>query len=236
MSSFNLTEPLISRKPTHLDFQDRQGLWRIHWQVGDATLLSRFYTRIDQVFILWGAIAAMIFMTAQFAPVSWATQAIFWSVLTVIGVIGMTALAWFWVSVERLRWVVYCWAGLMLAGMLLTDLSIFLSWWRVLIYLCPLWLGLSAAGYLITGIGMRSRALALAGGMHLAGMAILPHVTGWQFLATGLIMASSLLFLAEMQWDMRPPINFSVLSEEQKQFNREQHRLRQMTAQRQCTC
>jgi hypothetical protein len=51
---------------------------------------------------------------------------------------------------------------------------------------------------------------------------------GWQFLATGLVMAGSLLFLSEVQWDMRPPIEFNLLTLEQRQFNQEQHQLRQL--------
>ena len=77
---------------------------------------------------------------------------------------------------------------------------------------------------------MRSRAFILASLVHLLGIAILPYVAGWQFLATGLIMAASLLVFAELQWDMRLPIvEYGLLTLEQKQFNKEQHQLRQLT-------
>ena len=41
-------------------------------------------------------------------------------------------------------------------------------------------------------------------------------------------MTTNLLMFAETQWDMRPPIdNYGVLTEEQKEFNREQYLIRQ---------
>ena len=228
MALFNLAEPIIRRKQEALDFQDRQGLWQLKLQIQNKTLFYSFYTRIDQVFVVWGLISAVIFITAQFAPIDWITQAIFWSVLTVIGTVGMTCLTHYWVKVERLRWVLYAWIILMLGGVILTDLGILLSWGQVLMHLCHLWLGLSAIGYFATGWGLRSRAFTIAGIFHLFGIAILPYCMGWQFLATGMIMAINLLIFAETQWDMRPPIdNYGLLSDEQKQFNQEQYILRQ---------
>jgi hypothetical protein len=228
MSFFNPSEPIIRRKQEALDFQDRQGLLSIDIRVGDKRLISAFYTRIDQVFVLWGLICAAIFITAQFAFISWVIQAGLWSALTLIGTVCMVVLTHFWVKVERLRWVLYCWVILMLVGVALTDLSIFLSWGPVLMYLCPMWLGLSALGYFCTGIGMRSRAFTLAGIVHLLGIVILPYVGGLQFLSTGLMMAASLLTFAAVQWDMRPPIEYNFLTPEQQQFNQQQYQLRQV--------
>lgn len=228
MALFNLAEPIIRRKQEALDFQDRQGLWQLKLQIQNKTLFYSFYTRIDQVFVVWGLISAVIFITAQFAPIDWITQAIFWSVLTIIGTVGMTCLTHYWVKVERLRWVLYAWIILMLGGVILTDLSILLSWGQVLMHLCHLWLGLSAIGYFATGWGLRSRAFIIAGIFHLFGIVILPYCMGWQFLATGMIMAINLLIFAETQWDMRPPTdNYGLLTEEQKQFNQEQYLVRQ---------
>jgi hypothetical protein len=187
-----------------------------------------FYTRIDQVFILWGLISAAIFITAQFAPISWVIQAGLWSALTLIGTMGMVVLTHFWVKVERLRWVLYFWVILMLTGVVLTDLSIFLSWGPILMRLCPMWMGLSALGYFGTGVGMRSRAFTLASIVHLLGIAVLPYLGGWQFLSTGIVMAASLLMFAGVQWDMRPPIEYNLLTREQKQFNEKQYQLRQV--------
>jgi hypothetical protein len=227
MAFFNPNEPLLRCKQEALDVQDLQGLLRIHCQIGSTQLFSALYSRIDQVFLLWGLISAAIFVTAQFLPISWSTQAILWSALTLIGSFGMTALAWFWVRVERLCWVIYAWVSLMLMGLLLTDLGIFLGWGFVLLNLCPLWLGLSAIGYFCTGLGLRSRTFILAGLFHLVGITLLPYSGGWQFVTTGIIMAGTLFFLAEVQWDMRPPLETAMLTVEQKQFNQEQYRLRQ---------
>lgn len=228
MVLFNSTAPIIRRKQEALDFQDRQGLLQLKLQIRNKTLFSSLYTRIDQVFVLWGLIAALIFFTAQFAPIDWITQAVFWSILTGVGTIGMTVLTHFWVKVERLRWVLYAWIILMLGGAILTDLGIFLGWGQILMHLCHLWLGLCGIGYICTGIGLRSRAFIVSGIVHFVGIAFLPYFIGWQFLATGMIMAANLLVFAETQWDMRPPIdNYDLLTEEQKEFNRQQYLIRQ---------
>ncbi len=228
MALFDLKQPIIRRKQTALDFQDRQGLWQFTIAIRHKTLFSSFYTRIDQVFVIWGLITALVFFTAQFAPIDWVKQAIFWSVLTAIGTIAMTILTHFWVKVERLRWVLYFWVILMLGGVAITDLGILLSWGKILMNLCPLWLGLSAAGYFGTGWGLRSRAFIFAGLVHLLGILILPYFMGWQFLVTGIIMTANLLMFAETQWDMRPPIkNYGLLTEKQKKFNQEQYLIRQ---------
>ncbi|HEY9831106.1 MAG TPA: hypothetical protein V6D26_11050 [Stenomitos sp.] len=229
MTFFNPTEPILRNKQESLDYQDRQGLLRIHIEIGQKTLISAFYTRIDQVFILWGLISGVIFITAQFLPLSWVIQSVIWTVLTLMGTSLMVFLTHFWVKVERLQWVLYCWVSLMLAGLVVTDLSIFLGWGEVLMRLCPLWLGLSAVGYFCTGVGMRSRAFILAGLAHLCGIAVLPYTGSLQFLSTGIMMAISLLMFAEVQWDMRPPIEYNLLTLEQQQFNQKQYQLRQLS-------
>lgn len=228
MSFFNPAEPILRTKQEALDIQDREVLLSIELKIGDKTLISAFYSRIDQAFVVWGLISAAIFSTAQFVPISWVTQAGFWSVLTLIGTVAMVLLTHFWVKVERLRWLLYSWVILMVAGVVITDLSIFLSWGEILMRLCPMWLGLSALGYFWTAIGMRSRAFLLTSIVHLIGIALLPYVGGWQFLTTGLVMAVNLLMLAGVQWDMRPPIEYNLLTLEQKQFNKEQFQLRQV--------
>ncbi|MCU0533899.1 MAG: hypothetical protein MUD14_08385 [Hydrococcus sp. Prado102] len=228
MTFFNPTEPIIRRKQHALDFQDRQGLLHLRLKIKNTILFSNLYTRIDQVFVVWGLISGAIFITGQFAPISWVTQAIFWSVLTVVGTIVTIGLTHFWVAVERLQWILYSWVVLMLVGVTITDLGIFLGWGQVLLHLSHLWLGLCGIGYFCTGIGLRSRAFILSGIIHASGIALLPHVAGWQFLTTGLIMVANLLVFAETQWDMRLPIeNYALLTEEQKQFNYQQQQLRE---------
>ncbi|HEY9750532.1 MAG TPA: hypothetical protein V6C63_17755, partial [Allocoleopsis sp.] len=85
---FNFDIPLLRLKESAFAIEDLPGLWRIHWQVGEQTIVSTFYTRIDQACILWGVISIAIFVTAHFLPISWSLQAIFWSVLTVVGTVG----------------------------------------------------------------------------------------------------------------------------------------------------
>ena len=228
MPLFNSAEPIIRPKQHALDFQDRQGLLKLKLEIRNKTLFHNIYTRIDQVFVVWGLITAVIFFTAQFAPIDWITQATFWSILTGVGTVVMTILTHFWVKVERLRWVLYSWIVLMLGGVAITDLGIYYGSGTILMHLCHLWLILSALGYFCTGIGLRSRAFMISGLFHLAGIAILPLFIGWQFLVTGLMMTANLLMFAETQWDMRPPIdNYSLLTEEQKEFNRQQYLIRQ---------
>lgn len=228
MLLFNSAEPIIRRKQHALDFQDRQGLLTLKLQIRHKTLFNSIYTKIDRVFVFWGLITAIIFFTAQFAPIDWVTQAVFWSVLTVIGTIGMIVLSHFWVRVERLHWVLYSWTVLMLCGVAITDLGIYYGSGTILMHLCHLWLGLSAIGYFCTGFGLRSRAFMISGLFHIFGILILPFCTGWQFMATGLVMTANLWMFAETQWDMRPPIdNYAVLTEAEKEFNRQQYLIRQ---------
>ncbi|MEL6456893.1 MAG: hypothetical protein AAFQ91_01405 [Cyanobacteria bacterium J06621_15] len=229
MTFLTLSQPFLRDKQKDLDYQDLQGIWRISGKIGNIRVISGFYTRIDQVFIVWGLICAGIFITAQFLPISWTTQAVLWTTLTVSGSAIMIAFTWFWVSVERLRWLIYAWVTLILGGVVLTDLGIFLGWGQVLISLCPLWLGLSAVGYLITAWAVKSRTFVITAAIHLLGIALLPYCAGKQFLITGLVMGISLLLLAELQWEMRPPINYDLLTPEQKEFNRQQYLLRQLT-------
>lgn len=201
MTYFNPNAPLLSQKQDVLELPDIPGLWRCHWKVGNLTLVSTFYTPLDQVCLIWGVISLVIFATAQFFPISWMTQAVWWSVLSVIGTGMMVALTPSWLRTDGLGWVIDSWVALMLLGLVVTDLSIFLGWGQVLMHLCPLWMGLVALGYVGTGLGMRSRTLILTGLVHLLSMAILPYVGAMQFIATGIIMGGSSILLAVFQWD-----------------------------------
>jgi hypothetical protein len=228
MSFFNTTEPILRAKQEHLDVQDLKGLWKINWKIGDFTLYSGFYTRIDQAFLLWGWLTLIIFAVGQFLPVSWMTQAHWGSVLTALGILGTIALTYCWSRIEGVTWIVYWWALLLLIGIGLTNFGIFWGWGAILLNLCPLWLGLSTLGYWGTGIGLRSRTFTRAGFVHLGAIFLLPYLASWQFIITGVIMGGTLLLLAEIQWDMRPLTESAWLTAEQLVFNREQQRLRQI--------
>lgn len=227
MTFFNSTEPILRRKQDALDFQDQLGSWQIDLKLGATRIFSTVYTPIDQVFLLWGLLTLVMFTVGQLLPLSWDTQAIAWSVLTAIGTVCMIGLTLFWARVESLLWLIHLWVALMLVGTVLTNLGIFWHWGIVLMNLCPLWLGLCALGYGFTSLGLRSRTFLLLAVIHLVSIGVLSAVTTWQFLVTGIVMGGSLLLLAQVQWDMRPPIEYAFLTEEQKSFNQHQHHLRQ---------
>ncbi len=200
MSFFNPNAPLLCRKQNVLELPPLPGLWRFHWKVGSVTLFSTFYTQLDQACLVWGVISAVIFVTAQFLPISWLTQAVWWSALTVFGTVSMVVLSPSWLK-QELGWILYSWGILMGLGLIITDISIVLGWGEVLMYLCPLWLGLIALGYLCTGLGLRSRTLIITSLIHFLSIAILPYMDAWQFLITGIITGGSSILLAELQWD-----------------------------------
>lgn len=231
MSFFNPDEPILRLKQTDLDIQDLQGLIHIQWRRQQQVLWRWLYTRIDQVFLLWGWITAIIFWVPQTLPaLSWSTQAWLWSVLTLLGMGVMGWLAWFWVRVENLRWLVIGWSGLLLVGVGVTDYGIFCGQAWILSHLCLIWLGFCGCGYLAMGLGMRSRTFLIVALMHLAAVGVLPQVASWQFGFTGTVMAGSLFLLAEVQWDMRPPIASKALTPEQNAFNFAQYQRRKSNA------
>ncbi|MCX7594347.1 MAG: hypothetical protein N2235_11395 [Fischerella sp.] len=201
MSFFNDSVPPLRRKQLIANIHDSEKLWFVNWQIGKIKLYSNFYTPIDQAFILWSVLLIPMFVTAQFFSLSWNLQAAVWSILSIIGTVKMFSWTQSWVKRRHVSWVLYCWVLLMLFGIILTDLGIFLGWGKVLLNLCPLWLGLSALGYLCTGLGVRSRTLIFIGILHLLAILILPHLGSWQFLATGFLMVFCLLILAELEWD-----------------------------------
>ncbi|MEG4068595.1 hypothetical protein QUA42_14915 [Microcoleus sp. Pol11C2] len=207
MTFFNYSVPPLRRKQLNIEVQDLEGLWQVQFPLGKDRFYSQFYTCLDRTCLLWSLLLIPIFGTAQFFSVSWMLQAGLWSALSLVGTAAMVSMTYSWVKIERLIWVLYGWVILMLLGLLLTDLAIFLSWGKVLANLCPLWLGMSGIGYLGTGFAVRSRALVAASLLHLVGILILPYTGGWLFLFTGAVMVLSLLVLAELQWDMRQPIN-----------------------------
>ena len=200
MSFFNVEVPLMVRKKSAFDIPQMPGLWRVHWQLNKIVLFSSFYTRHDQACMLWGGIVAVIFLMAQFLPVSWVTLTLLATALTSVGVVGMVVLTWQFAWVERLSWVLGCWAGLMVLGEIATYLGMFGGWNWALINVCPLWLGLSATGYFVTSIGMRSRLFLLLSLVHLLTIWLLPAFPAWKPLITGMVISSSAFLIAELQW------------------------------------
>jgi hypothetical protein len=201
MTFFNSTMPLLALKPSVVEVPQRPGQVNLHWQIGSVVVLSTFYTRFDQACLVWGVLSAIIFTTAQFLAVNWLWQAVWWSLLTALGLVATIILTPDWVRQEGKGWIVDSWSVLMGLGLILTDLGILYTWGMILTYLCELWLMLVALGYIFTSFGLRSRTLLLTGLLHAASIALLPCVGTWQFLTTGIIMSLGSLGLAQLQWD-----------------------------------
>ncbi|HLO85270.1 MAG TPA: hypothetical protein VK203_09700 [Nostocaceae cyanobacterium] len=202
MRLFNYPNLPLRRKQTTEEIEELRGIWLINWQIGKIRLYSTYYTCVDQACIIWSLLVLPMFIVAQFFAVSWVLQAILWSIISSIGVISMIFFAYNWAAAKQITWLLYCWSCLIITGLILTDLSIFLGWGQLLINLCPLWLLLSAIGYLCTGFAVRSRAFLWTAIAHVLVIFILPYISAWQFIFTGLFTASCLLILAEFQWDI----------------------------------
>jgi hypothetical protein len=227
MSFFNPQAPILRRKQTHLDIQDLEGLIFWQWKIKEIPIFSLLYTRIDQVFLLWGWIVGAIFLTPQLLPAwGWTHQALLGTILSLVGIGGMAGFARFWVKVEQLTWLIYLWGVLVILGLGLTNYGIFMGIGSILMNLCPLWLSLCGCGYVVMGLGMRSRTFLTVGILHFGSIPVLQVVPSYQFLTTALIMSGTLFTLAEVQWDMRPPVVSPILSREQIAFNQKQERLR----------
>jgi hypothetical protein len=210
MKFFNCDIPIFSRKTLAIEWQNRAGVWYVRWQIKRFTLLSSFYTRHDVACFLWSVISAGIFLIAQFSQTSWLVQAYFASGFTLIGVLGMAYLTWYFTFIERLGLILYSWIVLMLIGTVITDLCFLLGWGTLLMNVCSLWLGAIGLGYLITGIGMRSRAILLCSLAHFVTIGFLPYVGTWQPLTTGAVVSSCSLLLAELQWDSEGVCNYQA--------------------------
>jgi hypothetical protein len=208
MIFFNPDIPIISRKQSEGDVQPLPGIWYVRWRIKHRTLFSSFYTRHDQACLLWSVLTATIFLVAQFLPMSWMTQAIAASVLTVIGTLGMVFLTGYLMQEKRLAIILCSWICLMLIGSGLTLFSLLLGWPLIMVNLCLIWLALTALGYFITAVGMRSRALFLCSILHLLAILGLPLISKWQPLFTGGIIAGTVFLLAELQWDSNGICNY----------------------------
>lgn len=231
MAFFNSAEPILRRKQHDLDLQDQRGLIRLQLRIGRQALIDTVLTRVDQVFWGWALVRALIFGVAQFQPFAWSEQALYWTGLSLAAALWMAACTWFWAKVERAVWLVVCWAGLIASGLVLTDASISFAWDALLLHLGVLWLGISALGYLVSGIGLRSRALLICALLHLAAALLAATIPDWQFLIAGVTLSSCLALLGSTQWDMRLPTTYD-LPQVALAFNRAQHARRQLVRSR----
>ena len=78
-------QPILRRKQGESHETDREGILKLCLHYNGSPIISSFYTRVDQVFLVWGLITAIIFCTAQFLSLRWSDQAILWSALTFLG-------------------------------------------------------------------------------------------------------------------------------------------------------
>ncbi len=194
MSIFQLKQRLV-------DPVDLHGVIKIQIGNPDNAFISTYLTRLDQALLTWSVATAAIFLVAQYTLLDWSTQAILWSVLSCIVIWLSGRLTWFWVTTRNQRWIFYSWSLLVIAGLGLTDYGILAGWGLILPHLCPLWLSISAFGYVITGLGIKAPALVLIGIIHVCTVPGLTFLPIHQFLLTGIIMSASLFFLATFHWE-----------------------------------
>lgn len=189
--------------------QDLNGLLKVHlrsrldFKARFASLADICFTEIDQAFVIWGALTLVIFCFAQFSTLSWRTQAVIDAAFTGTGIATTSGLTWKIATAEKLRWVIFLWAGLMSAGVVTTTYGIFCGSALILSNLCLLWLCLCAVGYGIMAVGMQSRCFTAACMVHGLAIATLDYQTGWQFFGSGFIMAFTLFFFSVVPWDMQ---------------------------------
>jgi len=81
MTTCSSLQPILRRKPRALDVQDLEGLLRVHLAVKDVTPFSGFYTRIDQVFLVWGSINDGTVGVQSTAATPTAVLKVVWSVV-----------------------------------------------------------------------------------------------------------------------------------------------------------
>jgi hypothetical protein len=205
MYFFKPQQPILQKKKLSLESESLALMNCLTVKYLENFNLCGVYTCVDQAMIIWGLISGLIFFGAQFLPISWIDQAVFWSIMTVLGVITMSLLTYSWSVSEKIAQLVYIWGFLMIGGVMLTDYALISSWAFMLVHLAELWLLLSATGYVITGWVLRSRAFLLGAIIHTIVIFVLPYCGRWQFLVTGLVMMSNLLIFSEGQWDMLLP-------------------------------
>lgn len=202
----------LSQSLTQIQSQTRRALFGLSGrslQSSLSALLSKItfpeitFTEIDRAFLVWGAIALVIFSLAQFSALAWTTQSFVDAALTGFGIIATAKLTWRLACSERLSWVVCLWAVLMAGGVIATAGGIFCGVSAILINLCPLWLGLCALGYLAMAIGLGSRSFSAASLVHALAIPFLAVHPSGQFLFSGLVMASTLFFFSFVAWDMK---------------------------------
>ncbi|EDX85843.1 hypothetical protein S7335_3546 [Synechococcus sp. PCC 7335] len=203
MTSSDFRDPLETFKSGSLGMQDLSGLLETHLRQRIQNWPSFCFSIIDQAFLIWGGLTLIIFLIGQFSSVSWMTQATFDAALTGVGIASTSSLTWALINDERLNWVILLWAGLMTAGIVVTAYGIYGGVSTLMVSLCPIWMGLCALGYGAMAVGMRSHAFTAACLVHTLAIMLLYNQPNWQYLTTGLVISSTLLFFSIVPWDMQ---------------------------------
>ncbi|MEM9219779.1 MAG: hypothetical protein AAGD25_36300 [Cyanobacteria bacterium P01_F01_bin.150] len=203
MTSFFQSGPIFRTKSLDTSRKKHEGAIYLPVFSPFGVLPSSYYTRIDQALLVWGTTVALIFIPAQFLYVDWQIQAILWSALSSLAVVTTYRLTWSSENYRHLRWVMQLWSWLVLFGVGVSNYGIFGVQGWILGHLCDVWLGICGIGYFICAVGMRSRPLAIIGGIHSLTIVFISAVPQWMFLTTGLVMSCSLLLLAELWWEHR---------------------------------
>lgn len=203
MTSSDFRDPLETFRSESLGMQDLSRLLETHLRRRVQNWHSFCFSSIDQAFLIWGGLTLIIFLIGQFSSVSWMTQAMFDAALTGAGIASTSGLTWTLIDDERLNWVIFLWAGLMTAGIVVTAYGIYGGVSVLMVSLCPLWMGLCALGYGAMAVGMRSHAFSAACLVHTLAIMLLYHQPNWQYLTTGLVISLTLLFFSVVPWDMQ---------------------------------
>ena len=203
MTSFDFRDTLEAFRDESVGMPNIGGLLETHLRQRIQNWSGFCFSFIDQAFLIWGGVTLVIFLTGQFSSVSWMIQAAFDAALTGAGIASTSGLVWSLIDDERLNWVIFLWAGLMTAGMVVTAYGIYGCISIIMVSLCPLWMGLCALGYGVMAVGMRSHAFTAACLVHTSAIALLYHQPSWQYLTTGLVISLTLFFFSVVPWDMQ---------------------------------
>lgn len=200
---FNCSTPPLRKKRVELirDSYPANALWTPRIVLGSWKVEHGIYTRVDRACSLWAVLLLAIFGSAQLCPISWTTLSVVWSAASVVA-LGITyRLCYGWTQQFGVVWALHGWAIAIGTGIICTDWAIFSDCTQVLARVNQLSLLLESAGYLGTGIAVRSRAIIAIATLHGIAALMLELCPKFQYAIAGGVMAAFLAILAEMEWD-----------------------------------
>ena len=81
MYFFKPKQPILQKKKLSLESENLILMKCLTVKPLEKLNLCGLYTCVDQAMFVWGVLSGIIFISAQFLPVSWIDQAIFWSIV-----------------------------------------------------------------------------------------------------------------------------------------------------------